>query len=602
MFLKTNNYKLKTNRGFTFIETLVGVAVFMTVSLGIYNAYSLLLKSAKLSRLKVAATMIGSEQIEIIRNLPFSNVGTIGGIPNGVLPGDLIVRRDGVDFHVKTTIRSKDDPFDGTISGTPKDISPADYKMVDVSVSCPNCGQFSDINLTTTVAPKNLETTTTNGALFVNVFNALGQPLSGAIVNVINSSVIPQINFTDITGSDGSLQLVDVPASSQNYLLQISKDGYSSDRTYPISISNPHPTKPNATVAQKTATQISFSIDKTSELNVSSVTATCTTTPNIGFNLAGAKLIGTTPSILKYSSYNKTGNDATKLINNLEWDTYSVSIPVTSTSTYFLAGTLPMFPTIILPDSNTDLILVTKLKNPNALLVSVKDVGTKLPISGAVVEIEKSGLTESLSTGRGSQFQSDWSSGPEQSDFYDTSRYFYSENIDVSTGIRLAKTLSFYSSDGFLESSTFDAGSSANFYDISWSPIDQPLETGTDSVKFQVATNNNKTSWNFLGPDGTSETYYTSSGSTISASHNGDRYLRYRAHLRTDNQAFTPNISVVSFSYTSSCVPSGQVFFDGLSSGTYQIKVSKNGYSDIINDSVFISDPWQEKIINLSPM
>lgn len=602
MFPITNNYKLKSKRGFTFIETLVGVAVFVFVTAGIYNAYSLLIKSAKLSRLKVAATMIGNEQIEIIRNLPFSSVGTVGGIPSGVIQSDSVINRDGVSFHVKTVIRSKDDPFDGTINGSPNDTSPADYKMVDVSVSCPNCGQFSYINLTTNVSPKNLETTSTNGALFINVFDALGKVVPGANVNVVNSFVSPQISLSDVTGSGGALQLVDVPPSSQKYAIKISRDGYSSDRTYPISVSNPHPTKPDATVAQKTATQISFSIDKTSSLNISSVTATCTTTPNIGFILSGAKLIGTVPSVLKYSSYNVTNSSAMKLIEGLEWDTYSVSVPVTSTSTHFLAGTLPMFPINILPDSNTDFKIILRPKNPNGLLISVKDVSSKLPISGANIEITKSGVTSSMTTGRGSQSQINWSSGPGQIDFYDSSKYYYSEGVDYLTGIRLAKSLSLYESNGYLESSTFDTGSASNFYNISWSPIDQPVGVGVDSVKFQIATNNDGTSFNFLGHDGTSGTYYTSSGSTINSIHSGDRYLRYKVYLHTNNQTFTPNISGISFSYTSSCVPSGQVFFDGLSSGTYQVRVSKSGYASILNDSVVVSSPWQEKVINMSPL
>ena len=87
--------------------------------------------------------------------------------------------------------------------------------------------------MATYVAPKNLETTSHNGNLFVQVLNASGIPISGATVHVTNSSVNPSIDLTDITNSSGMLQLVDIATSSAGYHITVSKTGYSSDQTYP---------------------------------------------------------------------------------------------------------------------------------------------------------------------------------------------------------------------------------------------------------------------------------------------------------------------------------------------------------------------------------
>lgn len=587
--------------GFTLVEALVSVFVFLVVAGGIMQAYYVLTNSAKTSRLKVSATFIANEQIEVARNLPYADVGVVGGIPSGLLDPDITIQKDAATFNVKITVRNKDDSFDGTLGGTPNDFSPADYKLVEVSVYCTTCKSFSPVTLVTIVAPKNLETTSNNGALFVNVYDALGQPVEGADVQIVNSTVNPAVNLSDVTGIGGSLQLVDVIPSNQSYQISVGKSGYSEEMTYlPGGPANPNPTKPHATVAPKEVTQISFSIDKLSSLNVSTVTATCTSTPNIGFQMKGAKLIGINPDIYKYDVYHTTDAGSLKNIQNLEWDTYSLFVPVTSTSTHFLAGTLPLSPLAILPGSSQSVKMVVKPKDPNGLLVSVKDVSTGLPITGAEVVLKNGGIVDTITTGRGSQIQSDWSGGSGQVDMFDETKYFSGLNIednDPSGEIRLSEVLGEYESDGYLESSTFDTGSAGNFYNINWIPIDQP---GSTNVKFQIATNNDKSTWNYVGPDGTSGSYFTSSGETLGAYHTGNRYMRYKALLHTDIATSTPNISSVSFGFTSDCVPSGQVFFDGLSIGNYEIDVTKGGYNTVVAEPVSVSGAWQEKTILMS--
>lgn len=588
--------------GFTLIEVIIGVTIFLMVAGSIYQAFSLLVKTARLSRLKVTATLIANEQLEIARNLPYAQIGIPGGIPSGEILQQQTIEKNGASFQVITTVRNVDDPFDGVLGGNPNDIAPADYKKVEIDVSCPGCGGLMPIKLVTDISSRDLEVSSDNGALFINVFDALGQPVSGANINVINSLVVPAINLSDVSGNSGSLQLIDVPPSNQQYQISVDRSGYSEDMTYlPGLPDNPNPVKPHATVATKQVTQISFSIDKLSALNVSTVTANCTTTSNVDFSLEGSKIIGTNPDVYKYNANHTTDVDGQKNISGIEWDTYRAYIPVTLTGSYFLAGTLPMLPLSLLPDTSQSLLLVTKQKNPNALLASVKDIGSKLPITGATVSLSNG---QSLTTGRGYLSQVDWSGGSGQQDLFDQSRYLDSSQISVNNPVgevKLASALDQYESSGYLESSTFDTGSISNFYNLIWGPIDQPPATGVDSVRFQIATNNDNTTWNYLGPDGTNNSYYTSSGDNIGSIHNGDRYLRYKIYLSTIVETSTPNISDVSFTFTSACVPSGQVFFDGLPQGTYQMDVTKSGYHAVSDEGVSVVDPWQEKIIYMTP-
>lgn len=598
------NRSLSRRSGFTLVETLVGAFVFAVVAAGVYEGYVSVLKLLTLSKTKTVATYLANERMEIIRNIPYKNVGTVGGVPNGIIPQVETIVRSGITFIATTTVRNVDDPFDGTIGGSPNDLSPADYKKIEVSIGCASCNSFTPIVVTSTQAPKNLETSSGNGALFVRVFDANGQAIPNANVTVVNTSVTPAINLSDVTNQDGLLQLVDVPPSVSSYQISVSKNGYSSGGTLPPNGSgNPHPTKPHATVAVGQVTQISFAIDRVSTINWRTVSPSCQARANIPFSLSGTKLIGTSPNVLGYNQNLTTDASGNLTVSNLEWDTYSFSPLSTS---YDLAGSSPLLSMSLAPGASLNALLIFQPKIPKSLLVSVKDGSTGLPVADAVVTLSNSsGFNETLITNRGFLRQTDWSGGSGQSDFSDEKKYESSDgNIETNTpagDMRLRSTFGVYEPSGYLTSSTFDTGSATTtFYNILWEPGDQPQGTGTDSVRFQIATNNDQSTWNFTGPDGTNASYYTLTDQNIHTSNNGRRYMRYRAYLQTASSTLTPNVSDVAVVFGSVCVPYGQVFFQSLSPGVYTISVSKSGYQSIATD-VTISADWKLSEITLSP-
>jgi len=591
-----------SQKGFTLIESLVGVAVFMIIAVSVYQAYATNLDAVRLSRLKITSTALGNEQFEIIRNLPYNDVGIVGSIPNGKVPHIQNLVRDDTEFVVETTIRNIDDPFDGTVGGSPNDLSPADYKLAELKISCLTCKNFLPLKFTTYIGPRDLETASTNGAVFVQVFDAVGQPVLGANVHIENNQAFPPIVIDDTTNSSGLLQIVDAPPGVEAYEITVSKSGYSTDRTYQTGApGNPNPTKPHATVALQQLTQISFAIDRTSTADVLSVTGTCSITPSIDFSLSGSKIIGTNPNVLKYSTSHITDGSGSKTISNLEWDTYNFNM---TDGAYDLAGTIPLLPLTLNSNVNQNFKLIVIPKDPQSILITIKDASTQLPLSDATVRLEETGYDTTLTTGRGFIRQTDWSGGSGQADFTDPTKYFDSDgNIEINNPageIRLRKIFDDYEPTGYFISSTFDTGSASNFHQILWQPQDQPPDTGPDSIKFQVATNNDKTAWNFLGPDGTANTFYVLANQNINPLHSGDRYFRYKTFLQTASTTWTPSISDVSFTFTSSCVPPGQVIFTGLNSGNYTLTVSKSGYQTF-NDTVSISLSWQQLEVILSP-
>ncbi len=590
-------------RGLTLIETIIGIAIISIVAFSVYRGYIVLLDTYALTEARIAAATIANQEMELIRNLEYKNIGTVGGIPSGIIPAIQTKTKEGHTFTVTTAIRNIDDPYDGTLGGSPGDTSPADYKLVELSFACDSCAVPNIFSFAARVAPKGLETASANGALFVQVIDANGLPVAGATVQVVNSSVAPAISITDVTDSTGFLKIVDVPPSVQSYQITVSKAAYSQDQTYAPSVQNPNPIKVHSTVAAGQITQATFAIDRISSLAVSSLSEACQPVSGANFVMTGVKLIGTNPDVPKFSQSFATDANGAVSVGGVEWDNYSFSV---THATNDLRGTIPLPPLNIVPNSSQNLKFILEPKNPSALLITVKDAATGLPLTNASVTLTGGSYANTQTTGRGAWRQTDWSGGSGQLLFIDSAKYDAQDgNIDILSPAGELKLItiatSTYASSGVLTSSVFDAGSASNFYDIFLAPQSQTPDAGPDSLRVQIATATTSVpaSWNFLGPDGTGATYYTAALTGINSIHNGDRYARYQVYLGTASSTFTPNLSDFALTFASACVPPGQVLFSGLTSQTYNLSVNLAGYQPY-NGLATVNFPWQETVVSLS--
>ncbi len=107
-----------------------------------------------------------------------------------------------------------------------------------------------------------------------------------------------------------------------------------------------------------------------------------------------------------------------------------------------------------------------------------------------------------------------------------------------------------YATSGQLESSTFDTSTSTVAYNwISWSShVPQNTE-----IKLQLATSNSSNGpWSFVGPDGTSSTYYTDGAHEFinDSVHRNQRYIRYKAYLSSAADLQAPVLEEVRISYS----------------------------------------------------
>ncbi|MFA5128248.1 MAG: carboxypeptidase-like regulatory domain-containing protein [Patescibacteria group bacterium] len=570
------------SRGVMIIEVIVAIAVFVVFAIGVYEGIRYLYKIVFLSRLRIIETSILAERMEIIRNVPYASVGIVGGVPSGVFSHATTTVRNGINFTLTTYIRNVDDAYDGMATGTAvKDTSPADYKLVQLEIIAQNSIQAKAVSLTTIVAPKGLEGASNNGSLFINVFDANGLAVVGANVHVVNSSTNPATVIDDVTDNDGMLRIIDVPTGTQKYLIQVSKAGYSADYSVSTTASNPSPTKPYSTVVKQTVTDISFSIDLTGAISLNTIYDNCAIAPNISWNLRGAKKIGNSPIVYKNDVVYNSGSSAVNALSNVEWDTYYL---LGTTTAYSVGGTIPISPFYLSPGQTQTAYVIIQPRTTNNLLVKILDNSTNLPISSSSIRLVGAGYDKTLITDLGYSAQTDWSGGSGQVDYSDTAKYASDDgNIDatlVAGDLKLKIAAGKYMPSGWLESSTFDLGSSVDFRNLVFTPISQPIQTGADSVLAQLATSNSSTpaSWDYYGPDGTSATYYSPTSTEINSIHDGQRYMRYKIFLSTASTSYTPTFSELSVTYTNGCMPPGQVFFDDVASSTYTYTISRNGY------------------------
>ncbi len=583
------------NKGLTLIETLVGVAVFVLIAVSVWQGFIKLLEGVNVLRVKNAATTLANELFEITRNMPYGDVGIVNGLPPGKISKTQIFERDGKRFEVEASVLWVDDPFDGQIGEIPDDLSPIDNKLVQFTIKCLNCKNIDDFVVVSKITPRNLEATGDMGALFVEVVDADGDPVSLANIRIENNQSTSTILIEEKTNNSGMFQLVGAPPGIEAYEIIVSKNGYTSERTYKTGeITNPVPIKPHANVSIGLVTLITFIIDKISSVQINTLSSSCSSISSVDFNFLGTKTIG--ENILKHSLDLISDSSGSVFLNNVEWDSYNIDI---DDGSYFLAGSNPMLPFVINPDSNQKLDLILEPQRPNALLVNVINRNSNLPISDAEITLEKLGASKTKYTGRGALSQIDWQGGAGQEIIGDDNKYFSQDgNIDdFSAGeIKLLNSSGVYSFSGSLISSIFDTGTTTNFHIFNWEPQGQPAEVGSKPIKFQIATNEiltSTTTWEFIGPDGTHSSFFEVSGEPFSEVSNGDRYLRYKAILSTENTNYSPNLSGISFSFSTGCAPSGQAYFDNLDSGTYRITITKEGFQDYVLDNLSIINSWQ---------
>lgn len=272
MLIRHTNNNVSTApapKGFTLVEVLVGVSILVLAALSLFALFDFTLKVLWENKARAGAQALANQKVEIARNLPFDDIGTVGGIPNGVLTQVEQVMRNNIQYTVTTTVIYIDDPFDGTLGGVPEDLLPTDYKRVRIEVAWPFRLSSHPLVFLSDVAPQGIETANGGGTLRINVLDAQGLPVPQANVHIENTDIVPAVDLDIITGDNGQVLLPGAAASVEGYDVVVTKSGYSTDQTYEVvPVTLPTPIKPPLTVVGGIVTDSTFAIDQLSTMNV----------------------------------------------------------------------------------------------------------------------------------------------------------------------------------------------------------------------------------------------------------------------------------------------------------------------------------------------
>lgn len=258
-----------TQFGLSLVGIVVAIGILMIIFAGIVGLMQLSLITLFQNKANVNAQALAIEQIEHIRSMPYQEVGTVGGIPDGSLQQIEKIHQENATFTRRTFIKYVDDDADGTGSSDANGIT-SDYKSVKVEVTWAHADRDGSFSAVTNVAPPGIETTSGGGTLTVNVFDANAQPVQGADVSIFNTAPDPDVAVTTYTDSEGKVTFPGTPADS-GYRVSVSKLNHSSAQTYSVTSENVNPSPGHLTVVEGNTTGASFAIDELSDLTINTL-------------------------------------------------------------------------------------------------------------------------------------------------------------------------------------------------------------------------------------------------------------------------------------------------------------------------------------------
>lgn len=265
---------MKKQHGYSLIEVLLGLLILVMIMTSTFVLIRLSFKFVGRSEARITASNLASEQMELIRNFTYNDLGTTEGWPTGNIPSTQTKNINGINYTIKTDIQYIDDPLDGQ---APADLYNADYKKARVWVQWDKYSMPEPVLLVSTFTPKGLESPAGGGTLVFQVINNATQPVPSASAKVQNTNLNPNINISTQTDASGRLIVPALPQDTgNNYSIQVSKNGYTNDYTSAVTVEMPTPILPHQSIVEGGITSVTMTIDKVSHLKIKTTDASKT--------------------------------------------------------------------------------------------------------------------------------------------------------------------------------------------------------------------------------------------------------------------------------------------------------------------------------------
>jgi hypothetical protein len=217
--------KLGSERGFSLVEVLVAGVVLVVGLIMISQFFASAAARVLNSDVRTVLHEIATEELESIRGLPYTDVGTTDGQPQGTLIAveDRVVQN--MTVHIERAVVYWTDPsYTGPY--------PANYRRVTVTVSDAGRDSVEPVELVTNVAGG-----ANGGTLDITVTNVAGDPVPDAQLAITNTHLMPNVNIHSSALKTDDLGRMIVPGltpdGTTSYVVTASKSGYNTDFTSP---------------------------------------------------------------------------------------------------------------------------------------------------------------------------------------------------------------------------------------------------------------------------------------------------------------------------------------------------------------------------------
>jgi hypothetical protein len=389
------------------MEVLVTVGILSLIGVTFMQTYALGVQVIIDSKNRLGATSLANEKMEVLRSLPYADIGTkhwngaawVYGVPAGEVLEEEDVAVNTRTYHVDTFVQYVDDALDGTVSTSPADAVPNDYKRVRITISWGGRSSNEQVALFGNFTPPNTETATPGGTLSINILNTAGVGVSGVNVRIQNTTA--SIDTTATTDSAGNILLPGTAAGSKKYVITASKTGYYGAATFP-----PYPTTSytpvdtHATVVNGTLNSFSMILDLVTSFTVKAVDPFDSGLAGTHFGLAGGRLLGIHPTTgVKTYSYSNTSLTASTngeyVFSSQSPGLYTFTLNSPSTNKYEFFKMLPdntvsQNITDIAPGFSGTVKAVLLDKEIGSVKIQTLDNDTNEPLEGVNVRLENS--------------------------------------------------------------------------------------------------------------------------------------------------------------------------------------------------------------------
>lgn len=210
---------IKDDKGSVFFDVMMGSALLLVFAVSFIPMFVFANETATDGFRKTNAAALAEKQLNVIKSLPYDNIGLVGGNPGGVIDSQTTVTSNGTNYTIKNRIRWVDDPADSPDSDV------RDYKKVTVEVSWQTAFGTRKIKLSANIARQSEQQISTNGNIRVIVKDTEGLFIEDAEVSLTTGPSAPQSQYTD---ENGEVFFADITPSvtEGDYTIAVAKSGY----------------------------------------------------------------------------------------------------------------------------------------------------------------------------------------------------------------------------------------------------------------------------------------------------------------------------------------------------------------------------------------